>query len=131
MQVKILEILKLINSFLRIFLYFKIRSAWKKYAKIQKQLYELYKKLDPNAEKIYGCDANSKAIELFIEENEDAGNNVGKSNNPDEKILDADHAFNDLTISDDDGSLHMPLDVVKRLLGAVSLGYGIFQIMLR
>jgi len=109
--------------------YVKIRNEWKKYAKIQKQIYELYKKLDPNAEKIYGCDPNSNVLELFIE-TDDPENQNSKSSNVEEKFSDQDQAMNDLTITDDDASLNMPIDVVKRLLGAVSLGYGIFQIML-
>lgn len=32
----------------------QMRKSWKMYAKIQKQLYTIYKSLEPNAEQIYG-----------------------------------------------------------------------------
>ena len=32
----------------------QLRGSWKMYAKLQKQLFELYKKLEPKAEQIYG-----------------------------------------------------------------------------
>ena len=58
----------------------QIRKSWKMYAKIQKQLYDIYKKLEPNAEQIYGSDPNSSTIQLWIEENdEESGNNDNKS----------------------------------------------------
>jgi len=112
------------------FFYLKIRNAWKKYAKIQKQLYELYKKIEPNAEKIYGCDPNSNVIELLIVESDDPDSKSNASSSVEEKLSDADQAINDLTIADEEGALNIPVDVVKRLLGAVSFGYGVFQICL-
>lgn len=45
-------------------------------------------------------------------------------------MSEADQAINDLTIAEEEGALSIPVDVVKRLLGAVSFGYGIFQISL-
>ena len=83
---------------------------------------------------MYGCDPNSNIIELLIEENDDTDNqdnkSIGSSKNKDDKLSEADQAINELVFTEDDESTNMPIDVVKRLLGAVSFGYGVFQISL-
>jgi hypothetical protein len=97
------------------------------YAKIQRQLYEIYKKLEPNAEQIYGSDPNSNIIQLFIEENDE-----NESETKDIKLTASEAHFNqtlnELTLNDDDPSNRLTLETCKRLLGAVSFGYGVFQI---
>lgn len=110
-----------------------MRKSWKMYAKIQKQLYDIYKKLEPNAEQIYGSDPNSNVIELLIEDDVDAKNNASDNNNNTNGKEDAaTQAINDLIITDEEtiegGGL--TLEATKRLLGAVSFGYGLFQICL-
>ena len=59
----------------------QIRRAWKLYDKIQKQLYDIYKKMEPNAEQIYGSDPNSNMIELWFEDDDKINNNEKNSNN--------------------------------------------------
>ena len=119
----------------------QIRSSWKKYAKIHKQMYELYKKVEPNAEKIYGCDPNSNGFQLYIDDAEvesspekaatdNKSTASNKTSSSDDKTSETDQAINDLVITDDDDLESMPVDVIKRLLGAVSFGYGVFQITL-
>ena len=99
----------------------QIRRSWKTYAKAQRQLYDIYKKLEPNAEQIYGSDPNSNLIQIWIEENDENENDSKNSSTKPE--------INELTIVDDEAT-GMPLETVKRLLGAASFGYGLFQICL-
>lgn len=108
----------------------QIRKSWKIYAKIQKQLYGLYKRLDPNAEQIYGIDPSSSVLQLWIDESDESESD-SKSKNPEDKSEDQlSEAINELSVSDDEVDCGMPLEVVKRLLGSVSFGYGLFQICL-
>lgn len=104
------------------------------YAKIQKQLYDIYKKLEPNAEQIYGSDPNSNVIELFIEDADDGTSDskglASDNNNNTSKEDAASQAINDLIITDEETSEGLSLETAKRLLGAVSFGYGLFQICL-
>lgn len=100
----------------------QIRKSWKTYAKVHKQLYEIYQKLEPNAAQIYGSDPNSNLIQILIDDNDE--------NDSEKASASASNELNELTIDDDDLAKHLPLEVVKRLLGGVSFGYGIFQICL-
>ena len=113
----------------------QIRNSWKRYNKIQKQLYDMYKKLEPNAEKIYGCDPDSNIVQLWIEDTDENDNQTNsKSKNGDATAAanddEASQAINELIISDEEAKDGLSLEVVKRLLGAVSFGYGFFQICL-
>ena len=113
----------------------QIRNSWKRYNKIQKQLYDIYKKLEPNAEKIYGCDPDSNIVQLWIEDTDENDNQTNsKSKNGDAATAanddEASQAINELIISDEEAKDGLSLEVVKRLLGAVSFGYGFFQICL-
>ncbi len=100
----------------------QIRRSWKTYARIQKQLYEIYQKLDPNASDVYG--SNTDVNGLWIEENNEDENNNKDGQAPEQEI-------NELTIEDNEISENgISLEAVKRLLGAVSFGYGVFQICL-
>jgi len=98
----------------------QIRRSWKSYARVQKQLYEIYKKTEPNAKDIYG--SNSEIVDILIDDNGDENNNDPKNS----EIL-----LNELTIEDDEISeTKISSEAVKRLLGAVSFGYGLFQVSL-
>jgi hypothetical protein len=127
----------------------QIRKSWKMYAKIQKQLYEIYKKMEPNAEQIYGSDPNSPSlIQLWSEENDEEeakqqqqaanggnaniGDEINNNNNASNQDALANNLLNELAITDEEmtGEGAMSLETVKRLLGAVSFGYGLFQICL-
>ncbi len=114
----------------------QIRKSWKMYAKIQKQLYDIYKKMEPNAEQIYGSDPNSNLIQLWTEENDEDEKDAAKQTSAEKNTAEVNNnnqdLMNELTISDEDvtGEGGMSLETVKRLLGAVSFGYGLFQICL-
>ena len=91
----------------------------------------MYKKIEPNAEAIYGSDPNASTLQLFIDEkdDEDGENEKGQDKNGikrDSSIV----QLNELTITDDDTKNNMSPEAIKRLLGAVSFGYGVFQICL-
>ena len=99
----------------------QIRRSWKMFSRIQKQLFEIYKKLEPNADEIYG--SGSGFLQIWIDDSE-LGKTEAASNEPEQ-------AMNELTIEDDEiTGNNISLETVKRLLGAVSFGYGIFQICL-
>jgi hypothetical protein len=128
------------------------------YARIQKQLYDLYKKMEPNAEQIYGSDPNSNVIQLLIDDNDDSEvaleleldneasktvtaketTKIKKTTNSTNNLTEAQSesasqlsdAINELTVTDDETIQGINLETVKRLLGAVSYGYGLFQICL-
>lgn len=100
------------------------------YSKIQKQLYGIYKKLEPNAEQIYGSDPNSTSIDLWIEDSDDVTNDSNNNTSKSSKDDQINQAIGDLVISDEETDEGLSLEATKRLLGAVSFGYGIFQICL-
>lgn len=111
----------------------QIRNSWKRYNKIQKQLYDMYKKLEPNADKIYGCNPDSNVVQLWIEDTDENDNQTNSKSNNAANNDDEDQAsqgLNELVISDEETKDGLSLEVVKRLLGAVSFGYGFFQICL-
>lgn len=94
----------------------QIRRSWKAYARIQKQLYTLYKKLEPNAKDLYGSNTE---IGLWLDDDKDDDSKSSAE-------------LGELTIEDDEITADdgISLEAVKRLLGAVSFGYGVFQICL-
>lgn len=98
----------------------QIRRSWKTYARVQKQLYELYKKLEPNARDIYGSNSDVTNGLWMETENEDENNNSELGG-----------GMSELTIEDSElvGN-GISLEAVRRLLGAVSFGFGVFQISL-
>jgi hypothetical protein len=100
----------------------QLRGSWKMYSRIQKQLYDLFKKLEPKAEQIYGIDEESLLKNSFLfDENATA---TAEDDEDDESVQ---SALNDLNISCDDAK-NISLESVKRLLGSVSFGFGMFQI---
>lgn len=100
------------------------------YAKIQRQLYGLYKQLEPNAEQIYGSDPSSSVLQLWMDENDESESDSKSKNSEDKSEDQLSEAINELSVTDDEVAVGMPLETVKRLLGAVSFGYGLFQICL-
>jgi hypothetical protein len=63
-------------------------------------------------------------MQILIDDNDDNNNETNKSDL-------AAEGLNELTIEDDELTNNgISLDAVKRLLGAVSFGYGVFQIVL-
>ena len=61
----------------------QIRKSWKMYAKIQKQLFDIYKRLEPNAEQIYGSDPSSTLVQLWSEEDDKEEETAKNSNSSD------------------------------------------------
>jgi hypothetical protein len=125
----------------------QMRKSWKMYAKIQKQLYAIYSKLEPNAEAIYGSDSSSSNIvQLWIGDDDETAttttsnsdknnnnNNNSTKENEEASAAAMNEAMNELVITDEEmskGGGGLSLEVTKRLLGAVSFGYGLFQICL-
>lgn len=121
----------------------QIRRSWKMYSRLQKQLYDIYKKLEPNAEQIYGSDPNSSSTQIWLDDSDesstsgaasndtpngsDSNNNSAKSDQEATSKMMNELSLTDEEVADAGG---MPLEAVKRLLGAVSFGYGLFQICL-
>ena len=88
---------------------FELRRAWKIYANLHKYLFNLFKKLEPNAEDIYGTVIG---INLLDEVNGDDDYD--------------DELDNHQIINESDSELN--LNSVKNLLASVSFGYGIIQL---
>ena len=98
----------------------QLKRSWKLFARIQKQLYDMYKKVEPNAEAIYGYDPSTNVIQLQFEgETED-----DKESDAGSDVLEG---LEDLKIAESSGALSA--ESIKRLLGAVSFGYGVYQII--
>ena len=104
----------------------QIRKSWKLYAKVQKQLYELYKKIEPNAEQLYGSDPDSSLIQIIVDDNEEQS----EAKNGESGTAATMMQLNELTLADDDVGKSISPEAIKRLLGGVSFGYGVFQICL-
>lgn len=113
------------------------------YSRLQKQLYDIYKKLEPNAEQIYGSDPNSSSAQIWLDDSDesstgatasnDTPNGSDSNNNSAKSEQEATtKMMNELSLTDEEvaDAGGMPLETVKRLLGAVSFGYGLFQICL-
>ena len=97
-----------------------LRKAWKIFEKLHNELFELYRAKDPNAEKDYGTKLEDKLIFQF--ETPTDGKN-GDDN-------DDDVSFKSFDSNPNDTPNDISLYTVKRLLGSVSFGYGLFQIAL-
>ena len=97
-----------------------LRKAWKIYEKLHNELFELYRTKDPNAEKDYGAKIEDRLIFQFETPTD--------SKNEDEN--DDDVSFKSFDSNAQDPANEISLPTVKRLLGAASFGYGLFQIAL-
>lgn len=95
-----------------------LRKAWKIYEKLHSELFDLYRSKDANAEKDYG----SKPDENLVVQFESA---VGE-----EKDDDDDLSFKSFDSDSNESPDELSLYTIKRLLGSVSFGYGLFQIAL-
>jgi hypothetical protein len=83
----------------------ELRRAWKIYSNLQKYLFILFKKLEPNAEEIYGTTENIFLSEDLAEDDDDGDGEIIKNNNSE-----------------------LSLNSVRALLSAVSFGFGIIQL---
>ena len=121
----------------------QLKKAWKLYAKIHKKLFAMYKRLEPNAELIYGMDATALASETASIHSEDnelptsamAATHIAADDDDDDEVgvdLDEDEksTSSGAGASGSSSATLLPLETCKRLLGAVSLGYGLFQFVL-
>jgi hypothetical protein len=96
-----------------------LRKAYKFYEKLHGELFDLYRAKDSDAEKVYGA----KHEENMTMEFEDA-NEVANGNDDD------DVSFKSLESASNGTTDELSLYTIKRLLGSVSFGYGLFQIAL-
>jgi len=96
-----------------------LRKAWKLYEKLHRELFDLYRAQDSNAEKDYGARPEDQMVIQF--ENINGENNINDGDDDDDNV-----SFKSL----DSASNELSLYTVKRLLGSVSFGYGLFQIAL-
>ncbi|CAF2379540.1 unnamed protein product [Rotaria sp. Silwood2] len=97
-----------------------LRKAWKTYEKLHHELFDLYRAKDSNAEKDYGSKPEDNVIIQFE-------NNDGMKNDDDD---DDDISFKSFDNTSNDSTNELSLYTIKRLLGSVSFGYGLFQIAL-
>lgn len=97
-----------------------LRKAWKIYEKLHNELFELYRSKDPNAEKDYGSKPEDTMIIQF-ENNDEIKNDDDDTDAVSFKSVDS-----SMNSTDNELSLY----TIKRLLGSVSFGYGLFQIAL-
>lgn len=100
-----------------------LRKAWKLYEKLHTELFDLYRAKDPNAEKEYGSKPEDTMVIQFENSNGvKNGENEGDDDDDDLSFK----SFDDTSEATDELSLY----TVKRLLGSISFGYGLFQIAL-
>ena len=99
-----------------------LRKAWKVYEKIHTELFDLYRAKDPNAEKDYGAKPEDTIVIQF--EKQDGSTSDSKDDDDDNL------SFKSFGSASNDASNDLSLYTIKRLLGSVSFGYGVFQIAL-
>ena len=102
-----------------------LRKAWKIYEKLHGELFDLYRAKDSNAEKDYGSKPEDHVVFQF-ENATDVSNGEANGNGDDDDEL----SFKSFDSNNDDSANDISLYTVKRLLGSVSFGYGLFQIAL-
>ena len=98
-----------------------LRKAWKLYEKLHSELFDLYRAKDPNAEKEYGSKPEDTMVIQFENPN---GTTNGENEGDDDDL--SFKSFESTSETTDELSLY----TVKRLLGSISFGYGLFQIAL-
>jgi hypothetical protein len=99
-----------------------LRKAWKIYEKLHSELFTLYCAKDSNAEKDYGTKPEEKIVFQFDNSNE--------TSNADDNDNDDELSFKSFGSDNNDPADDLSLYTIKRLLGSVSFGYGLFQIAL-
>jgi hypothetical protein len=97
-----------------------LRKAWKVYEKLHNELFDLYRAKDTNAEKEYGSKPEDNIVIQF------ENNNGTKIDDNDDDDL----SFKSFDTTSNDNNNDLSLYTIKRLLGSVSFGYGLFQIAL-
>ncbi|UJR35645.1 hypothetical protein I4U23_028395 [Adineta vaga] len=97
-----------------------LRKAWKVYEKLHNELFDLYRERDPNAEKDYGAKPEDNPVIEFEKDPE-----IKNDGDDDDEL-----SFKSFDSTSNDLMNELPLYTVKRLLGSVSFGYGLFQIAL-
>jgi hypothetical protein len=96
---------------------FELKRAWKTYSTFQRKFFNLYKTLDPNAEKEYGVDTSVIEVDIGGEIDDKYDESAIESGTSDISLED--------TTQDSSG---WSLRSIKRLLASVSFGYGIVQL---
>ena len=99
-----------------------LRKAWKLYEKLHSELFGLYRAQDPNAERDYGSKPEDTMVMQF--ETPDGMNN-DEADDDDDNV-----SFKSFGSASNDAAHELSLYTIKRLLGSVSFGYGLFQIAL-
>jgi hypothetical protein len=100
----------------------QLRSSWKLYSRIHKQLYDLLQKIDPNADpNLFGFDEGQIDEIVF-----DSTTEADKTAKEEDEALQ--EAIDEININENGSKISA--DGVKRLLAAVSYGYGMFQIFM-
>ncbi|CAF0945390.1 unnamed protein product [Adineta steineri] len=98
-----------------------LRKAWKVYEKLHSELFNLYRTKDSNAEKDYGTKPEDNMVVQFDNTNEFKSEDDGDGD---------DLSFKSFESIPNDSPDELSLYTIKRLLGSVSFGYGLFQIAL-
>ena len=94
-----------------------LRKAWKSYEKLHSELFDLYRSKDVNAERDYGSKPEENLVIQF-------------ENAVDEEKDDDELSFKSFGSDTNESPDELSLYTIKRLLGSVSFGYGLFQIAL-
>ena len=97
-----------------------LRKAWKIYEKLHRELFDLYRAKDCNAEKDYGAKPGDNVVIIF-----ENSNDIKTDNDDDDEL-----SFKSFDSTSSDADHELSLYAVKRLLGSVSFGYGVIQIAL-
>lgn len=103
-----------------------LRKAWKIYEKLHSELFDLYRAKDSNAEKDYGSKPEDHVMFQF----ENSVDMPNEETNGIEDMNEDELSFKSLENHNEDSPHDISLYTVKRLLGSVSFGYGLFQIAL-
>jgi len=98
-----------------------LRKAWKLYEKLHSELFDLYRSKDSNAEKDYGSKPEDNIMIQF-----ETPNGIKTDDDDDDDEL----SFKSFDSTSNNANDELSLYTIKRLLGAVSFGYGLFQIAL-
>ena len=102
-----------------------LRKAWKIYEKLHSELFDLYRSKDTNAEKDYGSKPEDNVVFHFENATDMTNGNSNGQGDDDDEL-----SFKSFDSNSNDPTDEISLYTVKRLLGSVSFGYGLFQIAL-
>ncbi len=99
----------------------QLRSSWKLYSRINKQLFGLYQKFDQNTDQLFSFDRSTVDECVFDE-------TIGSDEVAKEEDESIQNTLNELNINEQNDEID--IESIKRLLGAVGFGYGMFQIFM-